>query len=240
MKIALCLHGLFDSLYDSTSKGMDGYIYIKKHILDIYNPDVFVHSWEVNKSQEIIDLYKPKANIFEEQIDFSKIIKERGLDKLQNCPRPPFIVLSHFYSVNKTIKLAFDSDNYDIIIKSRFDLGRINRQTSGPGLNNPYPVQCINFYTDIDEDKLYLANWNHFAMGPADMWFYGSGEIMKNFITLYDDLLKNFYINSEYHKFATSIEGNSGDLSNSIAFYKYWMIQNGLWNNLKKLDTKWE
>jgi hypothetical protein len=44
----------------------------------------------------------------------------------------------------------------------------------------------------------------------------------------------------DFHKFATEIEGNEGDLSNSIAFYKWWMIQNGLWENRINLQTIWE
>lgn len=241
MKIALCLHGLFDSLTDSTSKGLDGYNYIKKHILDNNDVDVFIHSWETNKEEEITELYKPKKCVFESQIDFKKITNERGLNKLKKTPRPADRVLSHLYSVNESIKLAIESETkYDIIIKSRFDLGRVNRNTSGPNKHNPYPVQCINFKTDIDSDKIYLANWNHFHMGPADMWFYGSEKIMDNFKNLYTDLLNQYYIGSDFHKFSTKIENHEGNLCNAIAFYKYWMINNGLWDNKEVLDTEWE
>ena len=130
--------------------------------------------------------------------------------------------------------------NYDCVIKSRFDLGRINRDTSGPGKGNPYPVQCINFKTEIQSDKIYMADWNHFHAGPADMWFYGSEQTMNHFKNLYQTLEEQMYIGSDFHKFATQIEGNEGDLSNSIAFYKWWMIQNGLWDNRINLDTIWE
>jgi hypothetical protein len=76
------------------------------------------------------------------------------------------------------MKLPYTTNSkYDIIIKARFDLGRINRNTSGPGLGNPYPVQCINFKTEIESDKIYMADWNHLHMGPADMWFYGSNKL---------------------------------------------------------------
>ena len=85
-----------------------------------------------------------------------------------------------------------------------------------------------------------MANWQHFHMGPADMWFYGSFDIMRNFINLYESLMDEMYIGSEYHKFAISIENNPGDLSNAIAFYKYWMIKNNLWENRINLDTVWE
>ena len=171
MKIALCLHGLFNSTQDKNSDGFNGYLYIKKNILNIFDTDVFVHSWEADKKQLIDILYQPKASIFEPQKDFSELIKERGLDKLEGCPRSPQSVLSHLYSVTEVMKLPHQQPNtkYDIIIKARFDLGRINRHSAFE-----YPVQCINFQTDIEQDKIYNANWNHFNMGPADMWFYGS------------------------------------------------------------------
>lgn len=242
-KIALCMHGLFDSLTDKTSKGIDGYEHIKKNIfskkdIDI---DVFVHSWEKQKEKEILELYNPKAFVFEEQIDFSTLINDRKLNQLSNCPRPISNVVSHLYSVTEAVKLAYQQDtHYDIVIKARFDIGRINRVTSGPGRSNPYPVQCINFMTDIEKGKLYNANWQHFHMGPADMWFYGDYEVMKNFTTLFDFLVKNLHIGGDFHRFATSIEGNSGDLSNAIALYKFWMLNNGLWDNRINLETTWE
>ena len=240
MKIALCLHGLFNSTTDLSSNGFDGFEYIKEKIFSKGCVDVYIHSWEIDKKDEILDLYNPKKYKFEQQKDFSNIIKDRNLNNIPNSPRPILNVISHLYSVTESIKLALNSGiEYDIIIKSRFDLGRINRNTSGPNKHNPYPVQCINFKTDIEEDKLYMANWNHFNMGPADMWFYGSTNIMKEFKDLFHFLENEIYIDSEYHKFATSIENNRGDLSNSIAFYKYWMIKNGLWDKKIPLDTIW-
>jgi hypothetical protein len=240
MKIALCLHGLFDSATDTHSKGIDGYHHIKKNILDRGDVDVYIHSWNVENENKICDLYKPKDFIFEKSKDFSELIYERSLHTLKGMPRSPESVLSHLYSVSQSISLPYKVCNYDIVIKSRFDLGRINRQTSGPGKQNPYPVQCINFITNIENGKIYNADWNHFTMGPADMWFYGDYEIMKNFTTLYDDLKSVMVIDSEFHNFAKSIQGNPGDLSNSIAFYKWWMMKKDLWNNRINLSTTWE
>jgi hypothetical protein len=241
MKIALCLHGLFDSTQDSSSNGLDGLEHIKKHIFSKGDVDVFIHSWEVEKADFINMLYQPKKSIFESQKDFSDLIKEKGLDKLEGCPRSPQSVLSHLYSVSEVMKLPFQTnERYDVVVKARFDLGRINRNTSGPGLGNPYPVQCINFNPNIEADKIYMANWNHFHMGPADMWFYGSEQTMNHFKNLYQTLEEQMYIGSDFHKFATQIEGNSGDLTHAVAFYKWWMIGNGLWENRINLDTIWE
>ena len=241
MKVALCLHGMFDSPMDTTSNGIDGREYIQKHIIDKGDVDVFIHSWDLEKQGLIEAIYQPKKAIFEPQKDFSELIKERGLDKLEGCPRSPQSVLSHLYSVSEVMKLPFQTnERYDVVVKARFDLGRINRNTSGPGLGNPYPVQCINFNPNVEADKLYNANWNHFHMGPADMWFYGSETVMNNFKNLYQSLEEQMVIDSDFHKFATQIEGNQGDISNAIAFYKWWMIQNGLWDNRINLDTIWE
>ena len=70
MKIALCLHGLFNSTTDLTSNGYDGYQYIKEHILSKGDVDVYIHSWEVNMKDEIVKLYNTKACVLEEQKDF--------------------------------------------------------------------------------------------------------------------------------------------------------------------------
>jgi hypothetical protein len=237
MKIALCLHGYFNSSIDNTSLGVDGYNHIKKNILDNNDVDVFIHSWEPEKRDLMEGMYNPKQSIFEPQKDFSELIKERGLDTLKGCPRSPQSVLSHLYSVTEVMKLPHQQPNtkYDIIVKARFDLGRINRNTA-----SVYPVQCINFQTNIESDKIYTANWNHFHMGPADMWFYGSPNVMVEFTSLFSFLDEQMKIDSEFHKFATQIEGNRGDLSNSIAFYKWWMIKTDLWDNKINLDTIWE
>ena len=243
MRIALCLHGLFDSLTDSTSKGSNGFDYIKRNILDVADVDVFVHTWKANEQVKdvIHNLYSPRISVFEEPKSFDEIIIPRELNFLRGCPRPPHSVLSHLYSVSEVMKLPYiTNESYDVIIKSRFDLGQINRRTSGPGMQNPYPVQCINLLNEIESDKLYMANWQHFNMGPADMWFYGDSNVMGEFTKLYDFVIDNMYIGSEYHKFATNIEGNPGDLSNAIAMYKYWMMNNQLWNKKITLDTTWE
>lgn len=236
MKIALCLHGLFDSANDSSSKGADGFKHIKKYILENNDVDIYMHNWQPEKKEEIISLYNPKNFIFENQIDFNNLIQERNLHTLHGCPRSPKAVLSHFYSIQKVFKLCFSSKiKYDILIKSRFDLGRINRNTSVE-----YPVQCINFNKQLDMKYFYMADWPRFNCGPADMWFYSGCENMQKFTTIFDDLLKNFYVNSDYHNYAYKIENNKGDLSNSIIYYKYWLEKNGLWNLKQPLKCFYE
>jgi len=118
MKIALCLHGLFNSTTDYTSNGLDGFEYISKNILTKGDVDVYIHSWEVGKENDIVRLYKPKSSTFEQQKDFSHIIEARGLHTLSETPRPITSVVSHIYSVTEAVKLALHSGfHYDIVIK---------------------------------------------------------------------------------------------------------------------------
>lgn len=85
LKIALCLSGYFDSLKDSSSFGDDGFLYIKKHILDErkngHEIDVFFHNWQPNLQDKLIQLYNPKKYIIEHQIDFNKIADIHGISK---------------------------------------------------------------------------------------------------------------------------------------------------------------
>ena len=55
MKIALCFSGEARSFEK-------GYEYYKKNLLDHYNVDVFIHSWEFDRQRELVDLYKPKQH----------------------------------------------------------------------------------------------------------------------------------------------------------------------------------
>jgi hypothetical protein len=238
MKIALCLHGLFNSATDDTSLGLDAYEYIKKHILSKGDVDVFVHSWDVDKKELIKNLYNPKLSLFEPQKDFSDLIIERQLGNLKDAPRSPQTIFSHFYSIQKSFELLdMSGESYDIVIKSRFDLSRINRDSAK---HHPTPAQFINFQTDIVNDKLYQAFWLYFDQGPSDIWFYGSQQIMKPFLTIFDELAQHMILDSEYHKFAQSISGMRGDISNAVVFYKWWMINNGMWDNNIALPTEWE
>lgn len=234
MRIALCLHGLFDSVQDTTSKGNDGYNHIKKNILDKGDVDVFVHTWSKDQASQIIDLYNPVKSVFEDQINFDKFSEHLNIPL---PPRHPSVILSHFYSVSKAVQLACNYGAYDIIIKSRFDLGRINRNTSGPhNPDNPYPVQCINFNPDLSMDKLHMANWQYLdSDGPADMWFYSNQKNMMHLCDLYQFAL-DCYSDKEY----ISSLNNINDLPNAIKLYKAFYLKNGLWDKKNLLDTKYE
>lgn len=232
MKVALCLHGYFNSLVDDKSKGDMGYEYIKKHILDVVDTDVFIHSWESDLSEKLNKLYNPKSIKFEEQIQFNDFIKENNLDSLNGAPRSPQTILSHFYSIQESFKLMYDSGNqYDVVIKSRFDLGQINRATS---TNN---VECINFKLSNPIDRINMAWWPDKWMineGPADMWFYSGYETMKPFSNIFDSVQSYMSLDSMYRGFVKEFL-KEGDISNASVLYKKFFEDNNLWDNRNPL-----
>ena len=141
MRIALCLSGYFNSIKDSTSFGDDGYLYIKKHILDEvdngHQVDVFFHNWEPNLYDKIVNLYKPKKYIIEPQIDFEKVADQHKVSRIHLDKHNklgtwsinsstgtgyvgPERLLSQFYSVQKSFELKrqYEEDNnfkYDLL-----------------------------------------------------------------------------------------------------------------------------
>jgi len=244
VKAALLLHGYFDSLTDSSSKGIDGFKHIEKNILSKISTDVFIHSWQPEIKNFLSDIYKPKEIISEPQIDFSNIVNERKLDidnYWNSIGRPPENKFSYLYSLTKVFQMVKEYENktkkYDIVIKGRFDLGRINRNTSGPGLNNPYPVQCINFDPTLDMNKVYAANWQHLDVGIPDMWWYSNSENMSKFCNLYEKCYNEYMkIGSGYYN---GLE-NKNDVLNVICLLKQFFIDNNLWEKICLLETQWE
>lgn len=243
MKTALCLHGYFNSSRDSNSLGVDGYNHINKHILEGNDVDVYIHSWDLQNQNTIESLYgnKTRASIFEHQMDFKPLFFENNLHTypMRAGATPFWNVFSQFYSVQKSFELMQKSQiDYDCVIKARFDLGRINRNTSGPGLGNPYPVQCINFNPNYDMDRFYMANWQYLETeGPADMWFYSNKENMLQFTKLFDTMANDVKIGSDYQNWAGE---NDGGLVNTIKAWKWFLIKTGLWDKKALLDTFWE
>lgn len=243
MKIALCLHGYFNSSRDLSSLGEDGYYYIKKNILDGNNVDIYIHSWDLDNKQIIESLYGKliKKSIFESQIDFKPLFEKNNLHTypIRGGATPFWNVFSQFYSVQKSFELMNESKiEYDCVIKSRFDLGRINRNSSGPGFGNPYAVQCINFNPNYDMENFYMANWQYLdTEGPADMWFYSNKKNMDNFLKLFDIMSEDVKIGSEYQKWAGHEDGG---LVNTIKAWKWFLLKTGLWDKKSLLETIWE
>ena len=158
MKIALCFFGKTGSRGGKTTYNKHddidpqlAHFFYKINLLDEYDVDVFIHSWSINKKNELLSLYKPKDHIFEKQkfffpikslfLEFKKIITlKQKLVWLYNlffaynygtpykyrfkCAQATY---SRFYSAKMSLNLmnSFEKKNnftYDFVISARLDL----------------------------------------------------------------------------------------------------------------------
>lgn len=211
--IALCLYGYYNNRADSKA-GDKGYNYIKNVIYPHGNVDVFIHSWEPDRENQLKDHYNPKEAVFEAQIDFEERRKKVGIDvnfidqgfnrqksKYAQCSVPAS--LSFFFSRGKSISLlekhcALTGNQYDIAIVARFDLGQRSRMHKG------YNVSTMDFDPTLDMDYIYSSMWAQLNAGYADQWFFSSPENIFMLQKMYVKSIDYFKPNSEYQNAITA------------------------------------
>tara|TARA_Y100001972_G_C7619401_1_gene310595 strand:+ start:135 stop:878 length:744 start_codon:yes stop_codon:yes gene_type:complete len=182
-KIALCLSGYIGSTdkfppNDGRKINLnEGYSYIKKNIIQDYDVDIFVHSWDTEYSDKILKTYNPKSYIIEPQIpkfkiDHTKIDKNSSITaegKNYSLKDMVFGCQSQKYSRMKVVELKsnYEKDNnfeYDFVFLTRFDLAFLE----------PF------IYENLSREKVYVA-------GPArnesiNEFYYLSNSKNMNFI----------------------------------------------------------
>ena len=217
-KVAVCIGGYFNSFTDKRSKGVNGFEYIKEKILDKADADVFIHSWDLEHKDTMLELYAPwlKGSQFEKQINFYDVMVDRGLnerDLLQNeAPRRLYTrgnawrevldgtmsgrlpnSLSLFNTRSKALSLRREYEQssgvkYDSVVLTRPDLGQINKGSKPNGPN----ICDIYFDPEADMSKFYLADWKWFNEGLSDIWFYSSPENMDRFIGMDERVIEHY------------------------------------------------
>lgn len=210
MKIALCLSGMFNNRADPNS-GTNGYKYILETILEKYDTDVFIHSWEPERKEELVNLYSPKMIVCENNKDFDKIARENGIREEyfnEEFSRTSSLfsackvssTLSFLYGRKEALEMCFSyPETYDCIIVARFDLGQRDKYQ-----NRKYHVSTMNFNPHLDMSKFYSAMWDQLNCGYADQWFYSGEENMKLLSTIYSKTLDYFKPLSDYEKALTT------------------------------------
>lgn len=124
MKLALCLHGLSAGI---NRKGHPirfelGYEYIKKFILNSYDVDVFIHTWNTENKEKLIEYYKPKKSIFYGANNYNLVTKN-----VVQANKKIYSMLSNLYSYSEVDKLRqkYEEEEkmiYDCVIHTRFDI----------------------------------------------------------------------------------------------------------------------
>lgn len=124
MKVALLLTGL-------ARKVEEGYNHYWKHIVENYDTDVYLHFWEDEEYEKVLQIYKPKKYIQEKPFKFTEYIS--GIvspNDDMSRPIPQYDVAGNFrgfpmfYSWQAGYNLI--EGEYDCIIRSRYDLGTPN------------------------------------------------------------------------------------------------------------------
>ena len=221
MRVALCFNGLIGGRVTKTGNGENldptiAYEYYKKHIIDVNDEvDVFIHSWSVEAKEKLIELYKPKKECIENQIEFPQSTNHpKKLGGFKNRAKLFFMKLfklneyikeikrlenyswrtySRWYSTKKSLQLKkeYEEENgfkYDAVMITRLDVG---------------------FFTDVDFKKYdmnyfyashrndaatqehnYQANYENHDEGNSflDLWFFSNSETMDKFSELYDKI----------------------------------------------------
>lgn len=182
-KVALLLHGLVGSMEGKHYQNKGGadtvlqhsYDHNKEFILDQYNTDVFIHSWNVDLKDQIQQLYNPKWMYLERQVQFK--IPEYIRAKKDRI----FAHLSRWYSFKQVAKKAYEvsqtQGSYDFYLIQRFDL-----------VWNTVP----DFPTRMPGTVIWVGNSTlNRNVEWSDRWFaFTDPQSLQAFSTLYDDIPK--------------------------------------------------
>jgi hypothetical protein len=154
-----------------------GYKLFKKHLKNFDKIDFFIHTWKDHDYKKAIKLYKPKDYIVEKQKKKS-VINDPILKKQpgeinyhqENGGSGNWVHYSMFYSIQQSYKLI--PKGYDIIVRSRFDIGL---------------VQDFDFFKGVFEaNKVYAADVCRNAGVISDWLFWGRPNAMKKILNTYD------------------------------------------------------
>jgi len=145
MKIALCLRGLSygrNSARDPTTKGSvkfdiyQGFDYLNKTLLKKYDVDVFIHTWNHEREEDLIKLYQPKKmRIDRVTPEIAKMVLSSGGSQVAGCSTNTkcYAKYSNYYSLREVNRLRNEYQNehqkehkkiikYDLVIQTRFDV----------------------------------------------------------------------------------------------------------------------
>jgi hypothetical protein len=222
MKIALCFSGQVRSF-------RQGYEYYKRNLLNAYDVDVYIHSWNSPFNQEIIDLYKPKAYKFDDPLNVDCSRYTRTPIPLKH---PQIATYSMYYSLNESGKLV--NGTYDWVIKSRTDYA-LNVKIDFATFNNSklYVPDC---YIAPNKDR---AN---------DQFAFSSQDNMKKYMSTFDSI-DEYYDNGAIFNGEDLMQANiikqklSGDTLVYVPMNNPFPPGpwNGTWHSLIRDDiTQWK
>jgi hypothetical protein len=209
MKIAVVLSGYFGTIStNDMQSGINSHKKITNFFKD-YDVDYYIHSWQTEDKDKIIDLYSPKKTKlklkykFEPQINFNITEKkicdnqkwfDDGFDRNNTIVdtiayknATIYNSLSFFYSRSSALKLI--EGDYDRVFVMRLDIGN----KGGDSVNFPH-----KFDFNSDANKIYTPYWNQLNIGLGDMWTIMNVEDANKLSNIYDKVKSYYQTDSEY------------------------------------------
>ena len=178
MKIALCLSGYVGyfsqfkvgSLDSQPSKPLPieiGYESLEKYFIQDKDVDTYIHSWDVEREDEILETYKPKKYVIE---------KQKGEDDGILDSR-----YSQWYSRCEALRLALNSKvEYDWYMVTRFDV-----------------AFGINFdFDNLDNNNLYIAGGQR-PIEMNDVYFLSGYGMMRHISEFFDYGLGDYTVGNQ-------------------------------------------
>jgi len=226
MKLAICLFGNI-GIPQSASLRQDGvkllkesekastdpeicFQAIKKHFIDKYETDIFIHSWSINYENILKDIYNPKDYKFENQIDFSTSLKKYGISDSN---------LIDDWDVSKLAKAS-----YELLLPSRKSVENVKKElvnlafrTHSRWYSTQESVKLMSLYANsnsieydyvlltrfdclfkkpinlasLDSNNFYCShrkNREDYEMALFDLFFLSSQENIQKFSQLYENI----------------------------------------------------
>lgn len=94
---------------------------LRRNLVNFEEYDIFIHTWAGSLHKDAIELYKPKSYFIETQ-------KQVVPSTVKEYTEAAFTHFSMFYSMMESLKLKSEHEKiynfkYDLIIRTRFDIG---------------------------------------------------------------------------------------------------------------------
>jgi hypothetical protein len=215
MKIAILLTGFVRTYEES-------YALLKKNILDKFDCDIFISSWNVNCNiqslnpetfdiSKVLERYSPNLinyefsdleNYLNKKTKIKLLKREHDIFKINSRAKEHGVyhvenLRDQWYIVKKGLNLINDPKKYDIIFRLRFDIFL-------------YKIDLLNKDFVIPKD---IGGWEY-----SDHMAYGNWECMSKYCKIYD------FIPSLY-------ENYNIDISHAVDMLKFYM------ENFNKVNT---
>jgi hypothetical protein len=220
VKLALCFSGdtrTYDKCFDS----------IKNNLLDKFDCDVFISTYETNDETKnnILNLYKPKSYIFHNR-DIIKNTVSTHIHNLkpikQNIINVHNVSFDHIKNINKIEDCFFNYDNYE----KKF----------------VYNTLCIDalcqFFGIYDVSILCNKYMTHHNITYDYIFRIRMDDIIYNTFTLYE-LNENEMLINTFHYYSDSIKINDHFfMAKPETFFKITSLYNNIPNIIEIINNK--